>query len=147
MSCQQTEQRIVEDDVKQFTSVTELDIDITIIKERNEAMRKIAQDMQHLSDINLSLSELIYEQSEPLETIEQNIISTQENTKEAVEHLTNASILSNKFRGVFAKGALVGTGVTGAGAAAGIFLNPVVGGIAVVAGVGSVIFCLLQMGG
>ena len=48
----------------------EHEIDLAIIEERNEELRKIAQDMEDLSDINLSLSELVYEQGEELDIAE-----------------------------------------------------------------------------
>ena len=130
----------------ELISVIDQDIDMTIIRERNEDMRKLAKDMEHLSDISLSLKELVYEQAEPLETVEQQIEKAEQNTEQATETLAQAETLSTKFRNIFAKGALVSTGVTGAGAATGIFLSPVVGGVAVVIGVGGIIFCVLQMG-
>lgn len=131
--------------LSELDSVDEHGINRIIIQERNEDMRRIAKDMEHLSDISLSLKELVYEQGEDLEVAEENIEVVEENVEEATEHLTVAEKLTNKFRNIFAKGALVSTGVTGAGAATGIFLNPIAGGIGVIAGVGGLVYCIIQM--
>jgi len=124
---------------------TNTDINLAIIKERHDALRKISEDMEHINDISLSLKELVYEQAEPLEVAEQHTENANINVEQATIHIAQAETYANKFKNIFAKGALVSTGVTGAGAATGIFLNPIAGGIGVVLGVGGIVYCIIQM--
>ena len=131
--------------IRSLKILDEKDIDILIIEERNEEMRKISEEMQHLSDISLSLKELVVEQKEELEIAADNVETAEEDIEEATKNLTVTEKLANKFKNIFAKGALISTGVTGVGAATGILLNPIAGGIGVVAGVGGIVYCIIQM--
>ena len=132
---------------KSLVSLDEQEINQKIIEERNIEVQKIAEDMEHISDINLSLRELVYEQSESIEQAVENVSQAEQNVFDATEHLQQAEEYQKRsiFKGIFAKGALVSTGVTGAGAAAGFLLNPLAGGVAVIVGISGVVFCIAQM--
>jgi t-SNARE complex subunit (syntaxin) len=95
--------------------------------------------------MNKRLMIQLYEQAEPIEIIEQHIEQADVNITEGTKHLAIAESYATKFKNIFAKGALVSTGVTGVGAVTGVFLNPIAGGIGVIIGVGGIIFCITQM--
>lgn len=123
----------------------ESDIDREIIRERNADVKQIADDMSDLGEISLQIKELVFEQAEDLDIAEENVTQTEENVQQSTQNLKQAVSLSSKLKNIFAKGALVSTGVTGAGAMAGIFLNPIAGGVAVTLGIGGIVFCIFQM--
>ncbi len=133
-----------EHQAQQYDIVSDSDIESSIIMERNREIRQIAQDMEDLSDITLSLSTIVQEQGEMLDVTEKNIDSAQQATHEAVEHLANAESSFGALKAWAMKGMLVSGGVTGVGAL-GMILSPIIGGVGIALGVGGLIVCAVAL--
>lgn len=121
------------------------DIDFDIINERNEHIKQLAQDLEDIAETSLAITQLVNEQGGELELASDTIVVVEKDVEETTETLQQAESLGDKFRGWMKKGVIVSGGVTGAGALAGIFLNPIVGSIGIVAGLGGIVCCVLQM--
>ena len=121
------------------------DIDRQIIRERNEDVQRITNDMEALSEISLQMKELVFEQGDDLIEIDEKVEVAEENVEQSTQNLDQAETFSNKLKNIFAKGALVSTGVTGAGAVTGLLINPIAGGVAMAIGIGGIVVCILKM--
>ena len=121
------------------------DVDTIIINERNKEFLLLSQEMECISEISESLNALVNEQRENIEIAEKNIVSAEDNCESGTVYLGTANNITQKLRSMFTKGAIVSTGVTGAGAMTVILLNPIAGGIAAIIGVGGLVFCIVQL--
>lgn len=122
-----------------------IDVDEQIIREQNNDVKHLAQELEDIVEATMLMNNLVYDQGYELEDASDHVDTADIYVEGSVQDLEQAGSLKDKLRGWMAKGALVSTGVTGAGAVAGVFLSPIVGGVGVVLGLGGMIFCIFQM--
>ena len=128
----------------QYDIISDSDIETSIIMERNRDIRQIAQDMEDLSDITLSLSTIVQEQGEMLDESENNIDSAKIATHEATQHLAKAEGTMSALKEWAMKGMIVSGGVTGVGALS-MILSPIVGGVGIALGIGGLVVCAIAL--
>lgn len=116
-----------------FGGIHRLDeVDLAILKERQEELRKIEEDTLSISEIMNSLSSLLCEQGENLDLATEHVESSVTATSDAVISLDNALVWQSKMRGLLVDATTVLTG-SGLGAL-GFIGGPVVGVPSLIAG-------------
>lgn len=76
----------------------EEDVDLELIHEREEAIRKLEGDIKDVNQIFKELGVLVHEQGEGIDSIEANVESAQIQVEAATEQLTIARQYQNKIR-------------------------------------------------
>jgi hypothetical protein len=122
------------------------EVEHSIILERNREMKKIANDVEHIHDITLMLSQIVDEQGEYIEIAQHNVENSEINVREAKECLEKAEVhdIKSKIKGFLLGGTVVSGCVTGAGGIV-LILNPIAGGIVGGIGVCGLALCVVGL--
>lgn len=133
-------------DASQYNILYEIDAEVElnaeILRQRNQDVYQIAEELEAISEINLRIRQMVNEQGDELQIAEQYIEIAEHETQQATDNIQQSQHISHKLKGWMTKGAIISTGITGVGAITGVFLSPIIGGIGVVAGIGGILFCL-----
>lgn len=85
------------EDETQKQIITQLNLNESIIQERNEEIQKIYKDVIDINEIFKDLNKLIVEQSEPINKIEEQCIKAVQQTEKGIEELKQAETYHNKW--------------------------------------------------
>ncbi|XP_071116709.1 syntaxin-7-like [Haliotis cracherodii] len=76
----------------------EQDVDLDLLREREDAIKKLEHDIMDVNQIFKDLGMLVHEQGEVLDSIEANIEQTQIHVEEGTQQLAKASTYQSKAR-------------------------------------------------
>lgn len=123
--------------------IVDEEVNTNIIKERNEAIKQISNDVGILSEIFQTIQHMIHEQGFELNLVSTNIENTEQQTAEGVKHLENAENLSKETKSVRDAGIIVsGAALGSVGWIGGPFIGVPTTAVGVGLSVG--IVCLLR---
>jgi len=108
------------------------DVDAKILEERNAEIYNIEHQFSEISEIMADLSALIYAQQEEMDQIIQNIETSKEDTKEAVQSLANAEIYTAKRRNIARNSVIIISGL--ALGTVGFIAGPIIGAVGILSG-------------
>jgi len=72
--------------------------DVALLREREEAVQKLEEDMVLLNDIFRDLGTMVHEQGGAVDSIEANVVSVHMQVTEGTQQLTRAAALKNSVR-------------------------------------------------
>lgn len=130
-------------DVEFVDILSDRDINESIIKERNEGVRQIAEDIEHIHDITNMLSVMVDEQGDNIEVAVCNIENANVNVQEATESLSLAEeySVSANIKKLILGGTVASAGVAAVGAGV-MLINPIAGGVIGIVGLTGVATCI-----
>lgn len=119
---------------------TDAELDEAIMRERNEEIKIIEQDMVMLNDIFRDLAVLVVGQGEDIDRAAEHVEEAVVATEEGVQHLEQAEVhaAAARRRGMLLKGALVFSGITVGGIGLAV-LSPVAGLLTAGAGITGIV--------
>lgn len=100
-------------------------VDFEIVKERNQEIQELEQDISNVAEINTSLASMIFEQGEQIDFAAESIETAEINIKEAVRHIEVAHDHTKNSRGLIfdACSFVAGTGLGAIGFISGPFVG------------------------
>lgn len=108
------------------------EVDYKIIEERNVEIKKLADDIEGISEIMTDLALLVGEQGENIEIAEKNIEESKINVEEAVTALGKTEVIVNRTRNVLRSVGIVAGGLSLG--ALGFLGGPIIGAIGIITG-------------